>query len=289
MNIHTEKNCSEIQKALVSAGLYSLPGDAETDSAAANCWRISPEPYYLTQEELHFFSDLGRHLLKFYQVLGRLYADSASGKMPGWVASYLDQGKPQDLLKFSQMKRFRNDLPGIIRPDVIPTENGYAVTELDAVPGGFGVTSHLSDLYAEAGARIVGAEAGGIPGLFYEMLESAAKKKGCTVAIVVSDEAADYRPEMDDLGRRLRAKGLPVYVTHPKDLKFTEENLWILDEDKEIAVDVVYRFYELFDLANIPKSELIQYSIKKAGSGDAAVQAVSGRKTGLCVIFAPYS
>ena len=47
------------------------------------------------------------------------------------------------------MKRFKSQLPGIIRPDVIVTEDGFAVTELDSVPGGFGLTSQLMNLYAE--------------------------------------------------------------------------------------------------------------------------------------------
>ena len=34
-------------------------------------------------------------------------------------------------------------------------------------------------------------------------------------------------------------------------------------ETDKLAVDVLYRFYELFDLPNIPKSELMFYSAKK--------------------------
>ena len=45
------------------------------------------------------------------------------------------------------MNRFRNLLPGIIRPDVIPTADGMVITELDSVPGGIGLTACLTRAY----------------------------------------------------------------------------------------------------------------------------------------------
>ena len=46
------------------------------------------------------------------------------------------------------MKRFRDQLPAVIRPDIIPTQDGMVITELDSVPGGIGMTACLSALYA---------------------------------------------------------------------------------------------------------------------------------------------
>jgi len=131
------------------------------------------------------------------------------------------------------------------------------------VPGGFGVTAQLMTLYGQEGESIAGMKEGGIPGLFYRMLESAAGKENCVAAIVVSDEARDYLSEMQYLGRVLREQGRPVYVLHPRDVIFREEGLFVADEGREVAVDVMYRFFELFDLKNIPKSELLAYSVKK--------------------------
>ena len=248
-----EKTCLDIKASLVQAGLFS-----DSSSDTGNTWRISPEPYFLSQEETAFFHDLGPKLLQFYSALNRFYLDSAKGNFHPWLAEYLDAGKPQDLIDFGRMKRMRQALPGIIRPDVIPTENGFAVTELDSVPGGFGLTSSLMSLYEDPAWEMAGA---GIPSLFHQMVESVSKEPSPNVAIVVSDEAKDYLKEMQYLGSLLKEKG--VYVVHPKDLSFREEGLFLMHEEKWLRVDVLYRFFELFDLKNIPKSELLLYAAKK--------------------------
>ena len=69
--------------------------------------------------------------------------------MPEWFAEYLDLGKPQDLLEYGRMNRFKQQLPGILRPDVIVTEDGFVITELDSVPGGFGLLAQLMAFYGE--------------------------------------------------------------------------------------------------------------------------------------------
>lgn len=259
MIIKQEETHSDLKASLVRSGLYSASGNG-----AENTWRISPEPYYLSREDVRFFTDLGRHLLKFYEALNNLYLDSVKGKIPGWFAEYLDFGKPSDLIDYGRINKFRSQLPGIIRPDIMITEEGFAVTELDSVPGGFGLLTGLSSLYKPlANGEIVGEVSGGIPNLFYRMMETFADLPRCTVAIVVSDEAADYRLEMEYLKSVLNKQSLPVYVTHPKDLLFKEEGIFLSDNGKEVQIDAIYRFFELFDLKNIPKSELLLYSNKK--------------------------
>ena len=110
---------------------------------------------------------------------------------------------------------------------------------------------------------LAGAAEGGIPALFYRMAESVAEAPGCTLGIVVSDEAGDYRSEMEYLAAELQKMGRPVHAVHPRDVLFREEGLFLQDGEREVPLDVVYRFFELFDLKNIPKSELFLYSHKK--------------------------
>ncbi|MCP5108820.1 MAG: hypothetical protein GY950_35885, partial [bacterium] len=190
-------------------------------------WRISPEPFYLSADTVEFFVQLGDHLLKFYRVLNQFYLGSAKGKLPPWFAEYLDMGKPSDLVDYGRMNRFKQQLPGIIRPDVLLTEKGYAVTELDSVPGGFGVTAKLMALYKDLGETMVGQESEDIASLFYQMIQKTAGINKCTLAIVVSDEAEDYRKEMRFLGNQLKERGFPVYVTHPKEIIFKEDGLFL--------------------------------------------------------------
>ena len=255
MTTQAVENYTEIRDSLAESGLFDAQGET-----GGNTWRISLDAYGLTRQEVAFFEDLGGHLLKFYSALNRFYLDSARGKLPTWFAEYLDQGKPRELIDHGRMKRFKSLLPGIIRPDVIVTEGGFQVTELDAVPGGFGLTARLMDIYRNDGQELVG---GDLPRLFYRMMESAAGTPGARVAIVVSDEASDYLSEMQYLASRLRDEGAPVFVCRPEEILFREEGLFVAEAGEELPLDAVYRFYELFDLRNIPKAELLMYANKK--------------------------
>ena len=249
------RRCLSVHHALRAAGLF------DSDSA----WRVSPVPFPLTAHDLAFFENLGRQLWSFSKALNRLYLDSVKGRQPFWVHQYLDQGKPPALLEYARMKRFREAIPQVIRPDVIPTETGMTITELDSVPGGIGITGSLSAAYGVLGDALVGGADGMIDG-FAKLFRSG--DAGC-LAIVVSDEAEDYRTEMDWVACRLRAAGMDAYCVHPRDLRFTEDQrslvptLCASTSAGEQPVSHVYRFFELFDLDNVPKSELLMYSAKK--------------------------
>ncbi|OLE42131.1 MAG: hypothetical protein AUG11_02020, partial [Nitrospirae bacterium 13_1_20CM_2_62_14] len=263
------RRCSSIREVLVGDGLYDGSPHGSSDSPltqeAGQSWRIAPHPFLLSTSQVAFFHSLGQHLLAFYQALNRLYLESARGAEPAWVAAYLDQGKPDSLVSYSRMKRFRDLLPGVIRPDIIPTEdapsgNGMVITELDSVPGGIGVTGALARAYSDF--DIVGGPDGMVQGFARMLRHHLGERTGC-VAIVVSDEAQDYRPEMAWVAARLQKEGIEAYCVHPREVRFTEETLLLARDGSDRPVSLVYRFFELFDLKNIPKSELIMYSAKK--------------------------
>lgn len=271
--------CTTIRRRLRAAGLFAdgAPGRAAAPAAA---WRISPCPFLISHEQLRFFVQLGAHLLAFYRAVNRLYLESTRGLQPPWAAAYLDQGKPEALIAFGRMKRFRDDLPAVIRPDIIPTQDGLVITELDSVPGGIGLTAAMNEAYADLGpptsAQEPGASraqyhvVGGRDGMtrgFHAMVDALRRNHPGCVAIVVSEEARDYRPEMAWLAARLRDQGLPAYCVEPRDVRFTEGALFLQTEGGEERIGWIYRFYELFDLMNIPKAELIQYAIKKGWVG----------------------
>ena len=258
--------CLSVHHALQTAGLFE----------SAPAWRVSPFPFKLTEHEVSFFENLGPRLWSFSKALNRLYLDSVKGRQPFWVHQYLDQGKPAALLEYARVKRFREAVPRVIRPDVIPTDTGMIITELDSVPGGIGITGCLSSAYGALGGALVGGADGMIDG-FATLFQSpsgdaAVGDRGC-LAIVVSDEAEDYRNEMDWVACRLRAAGLETYCVHPRDLRFTETSpspqflagiqLTMITPYGEKTVSHVYRFFELFDLENVPKSELLMYTAKK--------------------------
>ena len=112
-------------------------------------WRISPEPFSLGANLAKEIESLGRVLLQFYRAVNLLYRKSAEGKQPEWVARWLDLGKPAELIALQRSPAFKNDVPRVIRPDILLTETGISITELDSVPGGIGLTAWLEKTYSK--------------------------------------------------------------------------------------------------------------------------------------------
>lgn len=203
-------------------------------------WRIAPAPFPLGRALADELASLGRVVLKFYQAVNLLYRQSLEGRQPDWVARWLDQGKPAELLAWQRAPAFKHDVPRVIRPDILLTEDGYRITELDSVPGGIGLTAWLNRTYSQPAlggctAEILGGPGGMIEG-FAGIFGDAAR-----VHIVVSEESATYRPEMEWLAAQLGARFSVC------DSRFTAFG------EREAA----YRFFELFDLANVPNAPLI--------------------------------
>ena len=226
-------------------------------------WRISPDPFKLDADLAARLQKLGGYLHAFNRAANQLYLRSKKGQLPAWIGDYLDRGKPQSLIDFARMNRFKSDLPRVLRPDILPTDDGFVVSELDSVPGGIGLTGWLGQAYGGLGFPVAGGPCGMVKE-FARMMRSAAGKDNPTIAILVSDEAATYRPEMVWLAKELwEEEGITAFAIEPKQIIFHEDGLAVLTEDREVRVDVVYRFFELFDLKNIPKAELVMYAAKK--------------------------
>src|SRR5512133_2235908 len=203
---------------------------------AGHEWRVSPGPLPLSPAVAQDIESLGRVLLQFYRAVNLLYRKSAEGKQPEWVAKWLDQGKPEELIALQRSAAFKNEVPRVIRPDLLVTEHGLSITELDSVPGGIGLTAWLNKVYSDLGAEVLGGGQGMIEG-FDTIFGDAAR-----VHIVVSEEADTYRPEMVWIGNQLNSSRY-----HVQDAQFRG----FADGD------AVYRFFELFDLANVPNAKAI--------------------------------
>jgi len=204
-------------------------------------WRISPEPFSLGENLAREIESLGRVLLQFYRAVNLLYRRSVEGKQQAWIAELLDRGKPAGLIKFQRSPAFKSDVPCVIRPDILLTETGFSITELDSVPGGIGLTAWLNQTYSKSEIRnpkseIIGGADGMVRG--FESIFGDAKQ----IHIVVSEEAATYRPEMEWIANQLGNSKFKI-----QNSKF----------DGFADGDAVYRFFELFDLANISNSKKI--------------------------------
>ena len=197
-------------------------------------WLLSPDAFPIEEKFCAELEQLGHRLFVFQRACNQLYQLSVTGKQPGWIARYLDAGKPAELIEFSRRKEIRDDLPRVIRPDLILTEQGYIIAEIDSVPGGIGLTGWLNQTYSAFDTKIIGGAEGMLEG-FNSVLPNGGD-------IVISQEAATYRPEMEwtaaKLSQHLTSKSWRVVATEnyePQDGR------------------AVYRFFELFDLPNIPE------------------------------------
>jgi hypothetical protein len=144
----------------------------------------------------------------------------------------------------SRQKVFRDELPRVIRPDLILTENSYIIAEIDSVPGGIGLTGWLNRTYSALGQDVIGGEEGMLDG-FQNVLPNGGD-------ILVSEESATYRPEMEWLAAQLNLRRTSN-LEHP-----TSKWRVVPAENYEPQPGRdVYRFFELFDLPNIPKIEVL--------------------------------
>jgi hypothetical protein len=243
----------------IPAGLFGGVGVDESRVA----WRLSPQPFPISPRTLEAIERIGPDLLLFYRALASLYQRSARGTAPAFIADYLDQGKPDSVVRLGRQNRFKGDIPGVIRPDLILTDSGFATAELDSVPGGMGFVGAMTEAYELLGYDTVGHSRGMASGLA-AMLSSATGKATPTTALVVSKESGAYRAELTWLAGAVNALGRgEAYVCGPEEIVFTEEALFArLPDGEEKKLDAIYRNFELFDLLNVPKQELMLYAAR---------------------------
>lgn len=234
------RRATAIRDAMPEGGLF-----------ANQTWRTAVAPFALGEKLAKELDSLGRVLLQFYRAGNLLHRQSTEGKQPAWISRWLDQGKPPELLQLQQSSAFRNELPRVIRPDILLTDEGFSITELDSVPGGIGLTAWLNQTYGKANsgnqkAEIIGGDNGMLDG--FASIFGVSKQ----VHIVVSEEAASYRPEMRWLSEQLNRRSGAKFNLQPETFTCFSPG------------DAVYRFFELFDLPNVPSSACI-FEMAEAG------------------------
>jgi hypothetical protein len=238
-------------------------------------WRLSPQAWPVLPEQAAQLEAIGSASLEFHQALETLYLRSVAGKnllrnrplMAPWVADYLERGKPAALVAHGRDPKNRGQFPNVLRPDLLLTADGFVMTELDSVPGGIGLTAFLNRLYKDAGG-IVGAEDAMIRSFYASLAGLRPDQRNPLIALVVSDEAATYRPEMLWLARQLQEAGKRVFCLRPEDLFPLGGSLFFDVEGNPEKIDIIYRFFELFDLANLRTAP---YILEAVAAGEVAI------------------
>lgn len=242
--------CKRILAGIPADGLFAAGQDGSMPC------RIAPEPFRLPPGLLKALEGQGTLWLKFVRAAHRLYLLSLRGDAPPWIAGWLDLGKPQRLLEFARMNRFKAAVPPVLRPDLLITDEGAVACELDSVPGGVGLLGCLNRLYDREGLACAGGKDGMVAG-FRRAMAHAAGSSDPVTAIVVSEESRMYRPEMRWLAGALREAGMPAWAVEPEAVRAHDGGISVATDGGDRAAAVVYRFFELFDLANVPHADEI--------------------------------
>lgn len=202
-------------------------------------WKMSPHSFELSAEIKTLIARLGPALRAFQTACNRLYFESveSTGNL-AWVAKLVDQGKPAEIIELGRHSAWRDALPSVIRPDLVMTETGVCISELDSLPGGMGLTGWLNQTYAALGDEVLGGADGMIDG-FAAAFPSE--------DILISKESSDYQPEMDWIVNALsereltRRRVLHTSAARPQSLHYPPAANF-------------YRFFELWDLDNVEHS-----------------------------------
>jgi hypothetical protein len=190
---------------------------------AEKAWRTAPQPFALDAAHIELLEKLGIVLHHFNQACNLLYRQSVAGKAHAWVAALLDAGKPPELIELSRSDKTKGQVSAVIRPDLILTDDGFALSEIDSVPGGIGLTAWLSETYSALGDSILGGADGMRKG-FASVLGDG--------EVLISEESASYRPEMEWLLGADRVRSVEDYTSNGK---------------------AAYRFFEAFDYPKLTK------------------------------------
>lgn len=222
-------------------------------------WVLSPEAFALDAQTVALIRDLGPALRTFQRACNRLYFDETYP----WVAKLLDQGKPQRVIELGRNSRWHEDLPRVLRPDLVLTETGVSISELDSLPGGIGLTAWLNETYAALDQDVIGGAAG--------MIDDFAAAFP-SEDILISRESGDYFPEMNWLAERLGRRVLRPWEIQPYELNGA----------------AIYRFFELFDLANVENADAM---LRMAERGELSftppIKAFLEEKLWLALFWSP--
>ncbi|MCX6837232.1 MAG: hypothetical protein NTX35_05400 [Verrucomicrobia bacterium] len=209
-------------------------------------WVLSPEAFALDAATVELIRALGPALRAFQRACNRLYFDEAHP----WVAKLLDQGKPQRVIELGRNPRWHEDLPRVLRPDLVLTETGVSISELDS-------------FYAAMDQNVIGGAAGMI-----DAFAAAFPSED----ILISRESGDYLPEMSWLADRLGQRVWRPWEIEPFELNGT----------------AIYRFFELFDLANVENADVM---LRMAERGEISftppIKAFLEEKLWLALFWSP--
>lgn len=112
----------------------------EFDTGKKIPFRVSPRPLYLSKEQKTDIHNIGNDISCYFHVVDEMYVNNMGG-----VRNILDTGKPQIFIGDTSSHYL------FARPDLIITENGFSICEVETSPFGLALAEILNQAYQNAG------------------------------------------------------------------------------------------------------------------------------------------
>lgn len=144
---------------------------------------VSPEPLHLSKTEAGEVLRIGKDVVDFMHAAGELYRSEAD------VKNLLDRGKPP-ILRNGKETRYL-----FVRPDLLVTEQGFSICEIETSPFGLALAELLNRAYRFAGFNTMVDD-----GVLRQFLIENTPPQG---AIIYSEKASSYAGQLQFLAREL--------------------------------------------------------------------------------------
>jgi hypothetical protein len=194
-------------------------------------FRVSPTPLELTKKENDEITTMGGAVVEFVNATHELYNTNEQ------VRNLLNTGKPEELTQTKNPEYL------FVRPDLIATENGLKICEIETSPFGLALSSLLNTGYIQAGFETLADE-----NLLEDSIKSRTVSEG---SIVYSNKTKAYKGQLEYLADKLFSSS---------NRKWKSEHI---DQHQANGVGL-YRAFYLSEYMNDPKvNSLINYQLDK--------------------------
>ncbi len=156
---------------------------AEFETGSNLSFRVSPKPLELSKSETFDVNSLGEAIVEFVNATHHLYKSNEE------VRNLLNEGKPDELTEVKEPKYL------FVRPDLIATENGLKICEIETSPFGLALSHLLNTGYSQAGFETLASK-----NFLEDSIKSRTSKNG---AIVHSNKTKAYKGQLDYLANKL--------------------------------------------------------------------------------------
>jgi hypothetical protein len=207
----------------------------EYDTKQAIPFRVSDDPFYLSPQEAGGVVELGKDITSYFYAVEEMYRTDED------IKGLLDTGKP-DVFRSGQ-----HALYAFVRPDIIVTDDGFSVCEIETSPFGLPLAEILNRGYSAAGVETMVGDT-----VLKSYVQKVTPPQG---AVVFNDKTKAYSGQMGFLAEEILSG---------------EDRRWHAKDVTTLGTDLPPAMYRGFYLSDYKTSETVRGLIDTIQSGDRA-------------------